>query len=225
MDEDGQHVPSDIGRLLDVAIRERVLLVYGHHSDEAPHAWWRNVTSRVAKRMARWLAGADIGRFSSFRLMEGKRARSVTAYIGPRTFFDLALTWAFDRSVQCEITSRSEWRQGSGYSLKSLLSHFWTLVLSSGTRPLRAVTLLGFIAAMVGFVTSAVIAIRRISSDYQAPGWASTITIQLVVGGLILVTLGVVAEYVGALLRSAQGKPLYIVLDDPENGPLGGSFD
>lgn len=221
MDEDGQHVPSDIGVMIDVAIRDRVYLVYGKQDGGAPHARWRNATSRAAKVLASWMAGSDISQFSSYRLMEGSRARSVTAYIGPRTYFDSALLWAFSRSSPCTITKRDEWRAESGYSLKSLMSHFWTLVLSSGTRPLRAVSFVGFVAALVGFGTAAVIVFRKLSSDYKAPGWASTIVAQLVMGGLILFAIGVVAEYIGALLRSAQGKPLYIVIEDPLNGPLG----
>ena len=43
----------------------------------------------------------------------------------------------------------------------------------------------------------------------------------LVTTGLILFALGVVAEYIGALLRTVQGRPLYIILDDPNDGPLG----
>ena len=222
LDEDGQHAPRDIGPMLDVAHRDSAFLVYGRQCEGAPHARWRNVSSRLAKSVASWMAGTDIGIFSSFRLVEGARARSITAYIGPRTYLDSALSWAIDTVSVCPITKRDEWRTESGYSIKSLLSHFWTLVLSSGTRPLRVVSFLGFVAALGGFVTAGVIIVRKLSSDYKAPGWASTIVVQLVMGGLILFAIGVVAEYIGALLRSAQGKPLYIVLDDPEDGPLGG---
>lgn len=222
LDEDGQHDPAEIGRLLDVAIRDHVYLVYGKQNNGAPHAWWRNTSSTVAKRLASWMTGSEVGNFSSFRLIEGSRARSITAYIGPRTYFDSALIWAIGRSSICAIAKRAEWRAESGYSLGSLFSHLWTLVLSSGTRPLRVVSLLGFVASLGGFGTAAVIIVRKLSSDYRAPGWASTIVVQLVMGGLILFAIGVVAEYIGALLRSAQGKPLYIVLEDPELGPLGG---
>jgi polyisoprenyl-phosphate glycosyltransferase len=217
MDEDGQHHPSDIAAMLDTAMRDRVYLVYGRQRSGAPHAWWRNASSSAAKRMAGWMVGSDISQFSSYRLLEGTRARAITAYIGPRTYFDSALSWAIGKSSVCEITKRQEWRSESGYSVSNLLSHFWTLVLSSGTRPLRAVSLVGCVAALVGFVTSAVIVVRKVSSGYNAPGWASTIVVELVLGGLILFTVGVVAEYIGALLRSAQGKPLYIVLEDPAN--------
>ena len=79
MDEDGQHVPADIGRLLDRALDDRVYLVYGRPVRGPAHAAWRNATSTAAKWVARSLAGSDVSSFTSFRLIEGSRARAVSA--------------------------------------------------------------------------------------------------------------------------------------------------
>ncbi|MFZ4719513.1 MAG: glycosyltransferase [Ilumatobacteraceae bacterium] len=220
MDEDGQHVPADIALLLDAALRERCGLVYGHHQDSAPHARWRNTSSRTAKWIARSISGVDASAFTSFRLMSGPHARSIAAYCGPRTYLDIALTWAIDRHTVAEVSTRPEWRADSGYDLHKLISHFWTLVLSSGTRPLRAISISGCIAAVAGFLGAIIIAIRALLSEYSVAGWASVMTTLLVTGGLILLAIGVVAEYIAVLLRVAQGRPLYIVLDDPSDLPM-----
>ena len=220
MDEDGQHHPADISLLLDCAILNQSYLVYGRAHAGAPHAIWRNATSKVAKSAARVLAGSDLTAFTSFRFMEGSRARAVSAYVGQRTYLDSALTWTFDRSVTCVVPARAERRSGSGYSFSRLLSHFWTLVLSSGNRPLRIVTAIGLTASVLGFGGAAAIAWRRVQYGYNAPGWASVVVSQFVIGGLILFALGVVAEYVGALLRIAQGRPPYVVVNDPSLGPF-----
>ncbi|HEX3087416.1 MAG TPA: glycosyltransferase [Ilumatobacteraceae bacterium] len=221
MDEDGQHAPADIGLLVDTAITTNSPLVYGQHEGEAPHARWRNITSAIARRMGRWMSGADMESFSSFRLILGTHARAVAAYCGPRIYLDSALRWAIGSSENCTVSTRPRWRDESGYSFGRLLSHFWTLVLSSGTRPLRIVTFLGMACAVLGFGGAAWIIFRQLTTDFNAPGWASMTVALLVTTGLILFALGVVAEYVGALLRTVQGRPLYIVLDDPNDGPLG----
>jgi undecaprenyl-phosphate 4-deoxy-4-formamido-L-arabinose transferase len=226
LDEDGQHVPRDIGLMLDVALDQNAQLVYGRHDQKAPHAWWRNATSAVARRLGRWMAGSDLQSFSSFRLILGTHARAVAAYCGPRIYLDSALRWAIGSVDTCVVSTRPEWRtgseSGSGYSFGSLLSHFWTLVLSSGTRPLRIVSLIGTLCAVTGFVGAIVIVVGQFRSDFDVPGWASMIVALLVTNGLVLFALGVVAEYVGALLRTVQGRPLYIIVDDPKDGPLGG---
>ncbi len=199
MDEDGQHAPADIGLLLDTAIASKAQLVYGQHEGKAPHAWWRNVTSAIARRLGRWMAGSDLQSFSSFRLILGTHARAVAAYCGPRIYLDSALRWAIGSAETCVVSTRPRWRSESGYSLGRLLSHFWTLVLSSGTRPLRIVSFLGMACAATGFIGAIWIVFRQLSTDYIAPGWASMIVALLVMTGLILFALGVVAEYVGTL--------------------------
>lgn len=221
LDEDGQHVPADIGLMLDTAIATKAQLVYGQHEGKAPHAWWRNVSSAIARRLARWMAGADMQSFSSYRLILGTHARAVAAYCGPRIYLDSALRWAIGSAETCIVGTRARWREESGYNLGRLISHFWTLVLSSGTRPLRIVTFLGMGCAVTGFLGAIWIVIRVATTDYNSPGWASMIVALLVMTGFILFALGVVAEYVGTLLRTVQGRPLYIILEDPNDGPLG----
>ena len=221
LDEDGQHVPADIGLMLDVAVLAKAQLVYGQHEGKPPHAWWRNATSAVARRLARWMAGSDMQSFSSFRLILGTHARAVAAYCGPRIYLDSALRWAIGTTEMCAVRTRPVWREGSGYNFGRLLSHFWTLVLSSGTRPLRIVSALGMVCAATGFVGAGWIVFRQLTTNDIIPGWASMTVALLVTTGLILFALGVVAEYVGTLLRTVQGRPLYIILDDPNDGPLG----
>lgn len=222
LDEDGQHTPADIALLLDHAVNTGTPLVYGRHGSDAPHSHWRNFTSKIAKRVARAIAGSDFGNYTSFRLVLGAPARSIAAYCGPRTYLDVALRWAIGTSDEVVVHTRQEWREGSGYNLTKLLSHFWTLVLSSGTRPLRIISSIGALVSAGGFVFAAVVLFRAWQGDYNAPGWASVMVTLLVVGGLMLLAIGVVAEYLGALLRTAQGRPLYLVVDDPIDGPLGG---
>ena len=114
MDEDGQHDPADIGLLLDCAVEQRAYLVYGRARLGAPHAAWRNLASRFAKFIARAVAGSDLSSFTSLRLVEGSRARAVSAYVGQRTYLDSALLWAFDGSAVCTVSSRNERRARSG---------------------------------------------------------------------------------------------------------------
>jgi hypothetical protein len=221
MDEDGQHDPTDIGLLLDCAVSNSVPLVYGHHRGGAPHARWRNLASKSAHRIGRWVAGNDSHRFSSYRLILGSYARSVAAYCGPRMYLDVALTWAVQRSETVEVSTPAEVRPGSGYGMRQLVGHFLTLVLSSGTRPLRMVASSGVAVALIGFAVALLFGLRRVLGDIEVPGWASVVVTVLVLGGIILVVLGVLAEYLGLAVSAAQGKPTYLLVDDQADGPLG----
>jgi polyisoprenyl-phosphate glycosyltransferase len=61
----------------------------------------------------------------------------------------------------------------------------------------------------------------RITDEVPVQGWTSVMVILLAVGGGTLLSLGIVAEYLGIAARSAMGKPLYLVVTDPDQGPLG----
>jgi len=215
MDEDGQHSPGDIATMLDIALTDDSQLVYGHHVVSAPHPGWRNLMSRLAKRVSQSISGTSASQFSSMRLIDGESARAVAAYCGPRVYLDVALAWVVRRTSVCSVTTRNELRSESGYNLRRLASHFWTLVLSSGTRPLRIVSLAGIMTSIIGFIGVAAIVIDKIRHPSLPQGWPSVICAILVVGGVILLSLGVVAEYVGAILMTSLGRPLYVVVGAP----------
>jgi glycosyltransferase involved in cell wall biosynthesis len=220
MDEDGQFDPADIGSLLDVALSEGAQLVYGT-AKTPPHGFLRNVASNSAKWIARLvLAESNFVKFSSFRLMVGEIGRGAAAYVGPGVFLDAALSWVFGRVALCPVAFRQGFDRPSGYSYRKLLSHFWQLIITLGPRPLRLVSLSGVFAGLAGVVLALVVIIEKLAGNISVPGWTSLTVIVLLLGGVNLVALGIVAEYVGAAVRMAMGKPLYLITSDPSTGPL-----
>ncbi len=216
LDEDGQHDPAAIGSLLDTAIRESAQLVYGVPANQPPHGKLRNALSRLAKGFAvRFLVEDVPGGFSSYRLVLGEIARSIAAYAGPGIYLDVALGWVTADVAHCSIESRVEGRPASNYSLRRLASHFWRLVICSGTRPLRLVSGLGMTMALLGILLSIYFVSQRLTNAVPIAGWTSVIVTVLLVGGAILFSLGVIAEYIGVVLRSAIGRPLYVTVQDP----------
>jgi undecaprenyl-phosphate 4-deoxy-4-formamido-L-arabinose transferase len=222
MDEDGQHDPAAIARMLDVALDEQRMLVYAAPTNPPPHGRFRNTTSAVVKGLAtRVLVKGELGRYHSFRLMVGEIGRSVAAYCGEGVFLDVALSWVVERPASCPVAMRVEGSRRSGYGLRRLLSHFWRLVLTSGTQPLRVISLIGSAVAAVGFLTAGYVIFKRLTQDVQVEGWTSVIITVLVTTGVALFSLGVIAEYLGAAVRMAMGKPQYLIVTDPRSGPLG----
>jgi glycosyltransferase involved in cell wall biosynthesis len=221
IDEDGQFDPGDIGRLLDVALADGAQLVYGVATNPPPHGLLRNLASRMAKIVVtRVLSNGNLVKFSSFRLMLGEIGRGAAAYVGPGVYLDVALSWAFGRTAFCPVEFRQGSNRPSGYSFRKLLSHFWQLVITVGPRPLRLVSLSGVVAAFAGVVVALVVLGERLAGHITVPGWTSLVIIVLLLGGMTLLALGIVAEYVGAAVRMAMGKPLYLITSDPSKGPL-----
>ncbi len=220
MDEDGQFDPGDIGLLLDCALADGAQLVYGT-ADRPPHGYLRNLASNTAKAVSRLLlAEESLVKFSSFRLMLGEIGRGAAAYVGPGVYLDAALSWVFGRTALCPVQFRQGSDRPSGYSYRKLLSHFWQLVITLGPRPLRLVSLAGVVAGFAGVVLAAVVLVEKLAGNISVPGWTSLTVIVLLLGGVNLLAVGIVAEYVGAAVRMAMGKPLYLITSDPSTGPL-----
>ena len=222
MDEDGQHDPADIASMLDRAMGQRASVVYAKPTNVAPHGVFRNLSSWGAKRLIDVLVGSrSAASFNSYRLVLGENGRSLAAYAGAGVYLDVALGWLASNTTTTPVQLRGEGDRRSGYSTRSLASHFWRMVLTSGTRLLRFVSVIGALFALIGLLTAVGLVVNRLFGGSLPPGWTSVMVVVLLgIGGLLL-SLGIVAEYLGVAVNMAMGKPLYLITSDPEQGPLG----
>jgi glycosyltransferase involved in cell wall biosynthesis len=222
MDEDGQHDPGAIAAMLDVALDQQARVVYARPTGSHPHSWFRNLTSRTAKKAINLVSGgADASLFHSYRLILGEVARSIAAYSGSGVYLDIALGWVVGRAATAPVVMRDEGDRTSSYSLRRLMSHFLRMVLTAGTRGLRVVSLLGVVLAGLGLVLAGWIVVEQIVNPAPVQGWSSMTVVVLLSSGAILFSLGVVSEYIGVTVNTALGKPLYLLTQDPAEGPLG----
>ncbi len=216
MDEDGQQNPADIGNMLDYAIASSLQLVYAQPTNPPPHGWLRNFFSRVAKEISsRLLGNQAIGRFNSFRLISGEIARTLAAYCGNGVYLDVGLFWITGRIGHCPIRLRNELDRPSGYSYLKLLGHFWNLILTTGTRPLRLITIMGSFSIVFAMMIATFALYQKFTNQIPVQGWASTVTVVAFFSGCILTALGVIAEYMAVTMGIVMGKPLYVVSSQP----------
>ncbi|MEB3983912.1 glycosyltransferase [Mycobacterium sp. 663a-19] len=217
MDEDGQHDPAYIGGLLDTAYRDRTQLVYASPTNRPPHGALRNAASRLTKWLFVHVLMSSHGpkAFNSYRLILGEVGRSVAAYTGAGVYLDVALSWVVANPSTCPVLMRQEGRRASAYDFRRLVSHFWRLVISSGTRPLRFVSMMGILFALLGLGVAIYSVIQKAVGDIVVQGWTSVFVAVLVVGGAVLFALGIIAEYIAFSASMAMGKPVYVIVRDP----------
>jgi undecaprenyl-phosphate 4-deoxy-4-formamido-L-arabinose transferase len=147
----------------------------------------------------------------SFRLVRGDIARSLAAYCGNGVFLDIALFWITGRVSQCSVMLRREQDRPSGYSFRKLFGHFWQLLLTSGTRPLRLITVMGFSSLILAIFITAYALWVKFYLAVPVQGWASIVIVVAFFSGCILMSLGVIAEYMAVTMSIVMGKPLYVV--------------
>lgn len=217
MDEDGEHDPACIARFVDTAIESGAQLVYGRPVNAASHGLVRNCLSGMTKHIvARLLLPRSLATgFHSFRLIDGEIARGLAAYCGYNIYLDVALAWVTSGSAHCPITLRRSARKSSGYDARRLLSHFWRLVLTSGTKPLRAVALLGLIAMVFAAVYSVSALWGWIAGRVPIQGFTTIVILLSFFLGAVMFSLGVIAEYLGMAVSVMIGRPPYLVVTRP----------
>ena len=216
MDEDGQQDPSFIAAMVDCAYDHQVQLVYGTPTNPPPHSWFRNAASKTVKKVfAGAVAEGGFAEFNSYRLVLGEVGRSVAAYTGTGVYLDVALSWVVADVTTCPVLARKEGREASNYTYRRLFSHFGRLMVSSGTGPLIFVSWLGVLFVLLGAGVSVWVLYQRIVGELVIVGWASTFVSLMLIGGAVLLSLGIIAQYIGAATNMSLGKPLYVVVRDP----------
>ena len=216
LDEDGQQNPQDIGNLLDSALSGSLQLVYARPTNAPPHGLLSNLASGAAKSIStRVLGNHSVGRFNSFRLVDGEIARTLAAYCGNGVYLDVGLFWIAGRIGHCPVQLRNEMDRPSGYSYLKLIGHFWRLVLTTGTRPLRLITVMGLLSIVLAFVVAVYALYAKIYGQVPVQGWTSLLIVVAFFSGSILASLGVIAEYLAVTMGIVMGKPLYVVSTKP----------
>jgi undecaprenyl-phosphate 4-deoxy-4-formamido-L-arabinose transferase len=206
--------------MLDAARAEGVLLVYARSTNPPPHGPIRNLLSRGAKGVVAFLVGdGRIVHFQSYRLVNGEIARSLAAYCGQGVYLDVALAWVVDRLATCPLELRRDSKRASGYNLPRLFGHFWKLVLTAGTRPLRMIAVLGGFSMLVALGLAVKAFYEKLINQVPVAGWTSLIVVLSFFSGVTLFSLAIIAEYLGLSLNMAMGKPTYLSVSRPASKP------
>jgi dolichol-phosphate mannosyltransferase len=106
----------------------------------------------------------------------------------------------------------------TSYPLRTMLGFALTSVVSFSSAPLRAALKLGFLVSLIAFALGLWSLIVKATGFYNVPGWTSIVVVTTFIGGIQLVVLGVIGEYIGDIHTEVKGRPLYVV-SDFENFP------
>lgn len=212
MDDDLQHDPADIPRILDT-LRNGADLCYVQF-EARKHALWKRAGSRfndmVAARLLKKPRGLYLSPFRGFVRELGEEARR---YHGPFVYLDGLLVQSTSPKRIATIIGKHHARDDgrSGYSLSKSISLWLQMATSFSIVPLRFVSLAGVAASCVAFLLAVVVLWQKLHTPEMAVGWPSLIITILFMGGLQLLALGVIGEYTGRVLLNINNRPQYVI--------------
>ncbi len=208
IDDDLQPHPREIRKLWEHAQSACRDVVYGVYA-RARHPLAHRIGARVFRMLLRRVAP----RFpdgSSFRLIRGEVVRSMPRHLGPWVFVDAVLAWqtADIGSVVVEHGGRGSGR--SGYTLPALAAVVSTLLFTHSTVPLRIMTGIGLLSAVGSFGLGVYFLIQKLTVGAQIGFSALIVTISFS-SGLILLSLGILGEYISRIHTMVSGEPAFAI--------------
>jgi glycosyltransferase involved in cell wall biosynthesis len=207
MDDDLQNPPEEVLKLYDHARRGGWDVVYTRYVSKK-HAAWRNLGSMFANQVADWLLDKPKGLYlSSFRCMSQLVVQSVTAYHGPYPYVDGLIMQVTQRIDSIEVLHLPRAEGRSNYNLARLVRLWLNLATSFSLAPLRMAIFAGIGMALLGTIGAVATIVEALATHATPSGWASTMTVLLLVAGVQSIILGVMGEYLGRTFLSANGKP------------------
>jgi undecaprenyl-phosphate 4-deoxy-4-formamido-L-arabinose transferase len=207
MDDDLQHPPSAILELAR-SIEAGNDVCYTRYRGRK-HAAWKLWGSWLNDRAADLILKKPHGLYlSSFKAMNREIADAIIRYDGPFTYIDGLILATTDSITSIDIDHGARWAGEGNYNLRRSLSLWLRMATGSSVYLLRLATISGFALATLSLLVIAVVVIQKLTHPDISPGWASTIATILLIGGLQMIFLGLLGEYIGRIYirvnRAAQ---------------------
>lgn len=210
LDDDGQTPANEVDKLLD-KIEEGYDVVYAEYEIKK-HSTFRNIGSRVNRRMTEIMLGKPkelyiSSYFAAKRFVVDEMIKYQNAYP-----YVIGLVLRTTKNIcNVKVNHRERMEGNSGYSLKKLIALWVNGFTSFSVMPLRIASFGGGIIAFLGFIYAIYTVITKILDPNRVIGWSSTITVILILGGLILLVLGMIGEYIGRIYISLNNSPQYVI--------------
>ena len=211
LDDDGQTPANEMFKLID-SLDENYDLVFAEYKNKM-HSGFRNFGSKVNDNMARWLFGKPKElKIMSYFACKRYVIDEVLRYTNPYAYISGLLLRATNKVRNVEVNHSERVEGTSGYSLKKLMLLWLNGFTAFSVKPLRIATVIGFITAAIGFLYGVFVIINKMFIHPTAPmGYSSTMAVMLFLGGMLMLILGMVGEYVGRIYLSINRSPQYVV--------------
>ena len=211
MDDDGQHAPADIPRLVDtLRSRKKERIVYACPLREN-RGLFRSWASKSIKLWVNYFLGVrGTTSIASFRCFETSLREMFADYSGSDVFVDALLSWgSASISIPTQLRNRKDGE--SSYTLGKLISHAMNLITSFSIVPLRFACLCGTFFSFLGVLLLLVVGIRFLYLGREVPGFILLITSLVTFSGIQLLTLGIFGEYIGRIYMRQMHRPQYVL--------------
>ena len=210
LDDDGQTPADEVDKLLD-KIESGYDVVYAEYKTKQ-HSGFRNFGSWVNKKMTETMLKKPKELYiSSYFAAKRFIVDEMINYKGAYPYVIGLVLRSTKNICNVEVKHRQRMEGVSGYNMRKLLALWMNGFTAFSILPLRMASYSGGFTAMLGFVYAIIVIIRKIVDPNRVLGWSSIISIMLILGGMILLVLGLIGEYIGRMYINMNNSPQYVI--------------
>lgn len=216
LDADLQHPPELIPKMLQ-EWENGALIVNAVKESRESDTRVARIRARIFNGVLSWLGGIQIQDSSDFKLLDRQVVNALSEQLPERTRFYRGLTdWLGFPSVDVPFEV-SEREQGTGkWSVLNLIDLAVTALVSFTSAPLRIVSILGFLTLILGTVIG-IDALASWARGDAVSGFASIIMTLLLIGSFVMISLGVIGEYIAKIYTEVKSRPSYLISESTDD--------
>ncbi len=214
IDGDGQHPPDLIGRLAGHWLDDGYDVIYtakAHRENESlPHRFGVKTFYTLMNWRARHKIPEDAG---DFRLLSPRAATALRQMPERNRFFKGLSSWIGFRQKRVDYEPAARAHGKSSWNYASLIGLSIEGLTSFSVAPLRLASLFGLILALIALFFGASILYETVVYGKSVPGYPSLVVGVMVIGGMQLIMIGIVGEYIGKILSEQKARPVYFIAE------------
>ncbi|MEA4908408.1 MAG: glycosyltransferase family 2 protein [Chloroflexi bacterium] len=217
IDADLQDPPEVIHDMIQ-KWREGYQVVYAVRTEREGESWFKMITASVFYRLIYRITDVKIPLDTGdFRLMDRSVVDVLNRMRERHRFLRGMSAWVGFRQVGVEYRRAARHAGETKYPFRKMLRLALNAITGFSYLPLQIATYMGFISAGISILAIPVVAIMRLAGNEAFFGQATTLIAVLFLGGVQLISLGILGEYIGRIYDEVKGRPLYIVSEGPSD--------
>lgn len=210
LDDDGQTPADEVGKLLD-KLDDGFDVVYASYGKKK-HSLFRNFGSKVNELMTRVMLGKPKELYiSSYFAAKRFVVEDMLRYEHSYAYVIGLVLRATKNIANVEVKHRSRAEGTSGYTLKKLLGLWFNGFTAFSIKPLRIATVIGVFCAGGGFLYGIYTIVKRLLLPDVQAGFSALMSMLVFMGGMIMLMLGLIGEYIGRIYISMNNSPQYVI--------------
>jgi undecaprenyl-phosphate 4-deoxy-4-formamido-L-arabinose transferase len=216
MDDDLQHSPYDIPKLYEEA-KKGFDVVYANFESKKQKLW-KNLGSWFNGKISEIALDKPNGIYlSPFKILNGDVVKEMVKFNNLFPYIDGLIFQVTRNITQIDIEHHKRELGKSNYNLIKSIKVFLRMLFGFSTIPLNIASFTGFFSAFVGLVLAIVYAVEYFTGKADVKGWTTVVILILIIGGLILVSLGIIGKYLGQVYLTVNKQPQFIIKETTKN--------